>query len=477
MTAKQACEKWIERVSAYADGECGLVERILVRLHLRECERCREWLAQVRADEVAFRAAYLGEDAEEDLTDAVMARVAEQSGAEQRREQSRKRAGSQRLIEVLVAVGMLAVLGAILFPTFARSREKARTSSCMSNLKQLAIATEMFAQDHDGRLPGAVTWRDDVLPYVNNEQLFKCPSDEVDNVTYAINPLVAGRDLDEIDDHQETVLLYEIGESGRPVFPHNGGANYAFVDGHVKWYSRENAPEELQTTGFAPPTQSYGIAERLKLAYEASIEVIVDNLYQAVLQAEAAVREYGGFILNSSLDGRGGYASLTVKVPTQEVGNVINALGSLGFVAHREVAGEDLTGRYVSAQRGIEQSAERQQRLEGMVREMADDEQRVAAESSLGEVEDETAQAQDQTFDIDARATLATISATLLQGAVAPEPTGVIASFLAAARSFWRVLQGLGSVAAWVIVFLPIWGGALALVWWGVRRYVRAEEE
>ena len=199
----------------------------------------------------------------------------------------------------------------------------------------------------------------------------------------------------------------------------------------------------------------------------------MDNLYQGVLQAEAAVREYGGFILNSSLDGRGGYASLTVKVPTQEVGNVINALGSLGFVAHREVAGEDLTRRYVSAQRGIEQSAERQQRLEGM----DDDEQRVAAESNLGEVEDETTQLQDQTWDIDARATLATISATLLQGEVEPEPTGVIASFLAAARSFWAVVRGLGSVAAWVIVFLPIWGGALALAWWALKRLVRAEGE
>jgi len=286
---------------------------------------------------------------------------------------------------------------------------------------------------------------------------------------------VAGRDLSDIDDPEGTVLLYEVGPTGQPVFPHNDGANYAFVDGHVKWLSKRDAPEDLQTTGFAPPERNYGIAERLKLAYTASIELIVDNLYAAVLQAEAAVHEYGGFILSSRLDGECGFASLTMKVPTPEVGNVINALGALGFVAHREVTGEDLTEGYVSAQRQIAAAGEREQRLEGMVRDMGDDEQRVAAEANLGTVEAEATQAQDQTWEIDARTTLATISATLRQGAGEPQPVGVIASFIAAGHSLWHVLRGLGSVAAWAIVFLPIWGGALALAWLGLRRLVRPE--
>jgi len=475
MTAPQACEKWMERVSAYADGECGPLERMLVRLHLGQCPRCREWLDQVRADEQAFRAAYLVEDEADDLTDAVMARVARESQAQQR-STKRRVSGGQRLIEVMVAFGMLAVLAAILFPTFAKAREKARQSSCMSNMKQLATGIQMFAQDHDDRLPGALTWHDDVLPYVNNEQLFNCPTTETGGDTYAINPLVAGRNLADIENHEGTVLLYEVDRTGQPVFPHNDGANYAFVDGHVKWLSRRDAPADLQTTGFAPPERNFGIAESLKLAYKASVDLIVENLYAAVLQAEAAVHEYGGFILSSQLDGECGFASLTVKVPTPEVGNVINALGALGFVAHREVTGEDLTQGYVAAQRQIAAAGERAQRLEGMVHGMADDEQRVAAEEHLGAVEEETTQAQDQTWEIDTRTTLATISATLRQGAGEPEPVGVIASFIAAGRSFWHVLRGLGSVAAWVIVFLPIWGGAFALAWLGLRRLVRPEE-
>ncbi len=475
MTAPQPCEKWMERVSAYADGECGLIERMLVRLHLRECARCRDWLEQVRADEQAFRGAYLGDDDAEDMTDAVMVRVARESEAQERRAK-RRVSGGQRLIEVMVAFGMAAVLAAILFPTFARSREKARQPACMSNMKQLALGIQMFAQDHDDRLPGAVTWHDDILPYVQNEEIFHCPAQMPDDVPdYAINPLVAGRDLADIENHEGTVLLYEVDRTGQPVFPHNGGANYAFVDGHVKWFDRRNAPADLQATGFAPPEHSYGIAERLKIAYVASVEVIVDNLYQAVLQAEAAVHEYGGFILSSRLDGEGGFASLTMKVPTPEVGNVINALGALGFVAHREITGEDLTPGYVAARRQIAAAREREQRLEDMVREMADDEQRVAAEENLGAVEAETTQAQDQSWEIDARTTLATVSATLRQDAGEPQPVGVIASFIAAGHSFWHVLRGLGSVAAWVIVFLPIWGGALALAWLGLRRLVRPE--
>jgi len=475
MTAPQACERWTERVSAYADRECGPIERVLVRMHLGQCARCREWLEQVRADEQAFRAAYLGAEDEDDLTPAVMARVTGETRAQERRA-ARRTVSTGRLIEVLVVFGMLAILAAILFPVFARSREKARQASCSSNLKQLALGTLSFAQDYDGRLPGTVTWRDDILPYVQNEQLFVCPVAEGGPVTYSINPLVAGRNLKDIEDREGTVLLYEVDRAGQPVFPHNDGANFAFADGHVKWLSKRQAPESLQAIGFAPPTRNYGIAEQLKLAYEASIEVIVDNLYASVLQAEAAVREYGGFLLSSQLDGRAGCASLTIKVPTAEVGNVINVLGTLGFVAHRQVTGEDLTGGYVAAQRTVERSGQRAERLEGMVQGMAEDKPRVAAEETLGAVEAEGAQAAGQAWQIDARTTLATVSATLLQGEGEPQPSGVIASFVAAARSFWLVLRGLGSVAAWVIVFLPIWGGAFALAWWALRRVTRPAE-
>ena len=53
------------------------------------------------------------------------------------------------LIELLVVIAIIAILAAILFPVFARAREKARMASCQSNLKQLALGILMYAQDYD----------------------------------------------------------------------------------------------------------------------------------------------------------------------------------------------------------------------------------------------------------------------------------------------------------------------------------------
>jgi prepilin-type N-terminal cleavage/methylation domain-containing protein/prepilin-type processing-associated H-X9-DG protein len=90
------------------------------------------------------------------------------------------------LIELLVVIAIIAILAAILFPVFARAREKARQSSCVSNVKQLALGTMMYSQDYDETLPtwdrladdNASTWYPAaaVYPYVNNLQIYACPS-------------------------------------------------------------------------------------------------------------------------------------------------------------------------------------------------------------------------------------------------------------------------------------------------------------
>jgi len=88
-------------------------------------------------------------------------------------------------------------LAAILFPVFARAREKARTASCQSNLKQIGLAIKMYTNDWDERLPGwgcrvaqplsdydpnaEPVWPDmhpflRIFPYVKNRELFICPS-------------------------------------------------------------------------------------------------------------------------------------------------------------------------------------------------------------------------------------------------------------------------------------------------------------
>jgi prepilin-type N-terminal cleavage/methylation domain-containing protein/prepilin-type processing-associated H-X9-DG protein len=90
------------------------------------------------------------------------------------------------LIELLVVIAIIAILAAILFPVFARAREKARQASCLSNVKQLALGTMMYIQDYDETLATWDRYEDDsvstwypaaaVFPYVKNLQVYACPS-------------------------------------------------------------------------------------------------------------------------------------------------------------------------------------------------------------------------------------------------------------------------------------------------------------
>jgi len=89
------------------------------------------------------------------------------------------------LIELLVVIAIIAILAAILFPVFARAREKARQASCLSNIKQISLGTMMYAQDYDERLPrlyyrdasGAMTSITMMIePYLMNTQIWNCPS-------------------------------------------------------------------------------------------------------------------------------------------------------------------------------------------------------------------------------------------------------------------------------------------------------------
>ncbi|MEO7716227.1 MAG: DUF1559 domain-containing protein [Capsulimonas sp.] len=88
------------------------------------------------------------------------------------------------LIELLVVIAIIAILAAILFPVFAKAREKARQISCLSNEKQLGLSFLQYVQDNDERLPAAwdanrsprINWGQEIFPYVKSLQVFVCPS-------------------------------------------------------------------------------------------------------------------------------------------------------------------------------------------------------------------------------------------------------------------------------------------------------------
>ncbi|MDR3707578.1 MAG: DUF1559 domain-containing protein [Capsulimonadaceae bacterium] len=88
------------------------------------------------------------------------------------------------LIELLIVIAIIAILAAILFPVFATAREKARQSSCASNLKQISLGMIQYTQDYDEFFPWTVTlseygpgWAGHIYPYVKSTSVFTCPDD------------------------------------------------------------------------------------------------------------------------------------------------------------------------------------------------------------------------------------------------------------------------------------------------------------
>ena len=187
--------------------------------------------------------------------------------------------GGFTLIELLVVIAIIAILAAILFPVFAKAREKARQTSCLSNLKQLALAHLQYVQDYDERfLYGwnsvcscSSTWEGFLVPYIKNDQIFECPSgpgwsswSSAGNYAWMYDHM-RGAKLAQISRSGDVASYYLCFDSyytymcvnpddetgfrnslgadrtdAYRAFRHNGGANVAFVDGHAKWVKKEN---------------------------------------------------------------------------------------------------------------------------------------------------------------------------------------------------------------------------------------------
>lgn len=206
------------------------------------------------------------------------------------------------LIELLVVIAIISILAAILFPVFARARENARRSSCASNLKQISLGVLQYTQDYDEQFPvhsatAATGWVVQLGPYLKSTQIFQCPSDSnVDPTTpgnvgytdYAMNSMFLfippspvtprGLSLAAVTHPSLTVILCEDTDNASPgtntvanfyatgngnshqgtavtarlatfrgtsstgaAQRHLDGANFAFADGHVKWY-RASSP-------------------------------------------------------------------------------------------------------------------------------------------------------------------------------------------------------------------------------------------
>ena len=215
------------------------------------------------------------------------------------------------LIELLVVIAIIAVLAAILFPVFARAREKARQTTCLSNMKQQGLALMMYADDYDEMLSGHQNWKTKNDPYIKNQQMWICPSRR--NLVWyyghgynggLLNPPIGaapvsvqglsvfcgrgvfgGVSLAAIEAPSSKIMVVEWDRcvAGPPCGPrieldggsgacwsvtrcHNDGSNVLFADGHAKWlkpdeYHSNMIKEDPDNPGQPLPSDAAAVSE------------------------------------------------------------------------------------------------------------------------------------------------------------------------------------------------------------------------
>jgi prepilin-type N-terminal cleavage/methylation domain-containing protein/prepilin-type processing-associated H-X9-DG protein len=222
------------------------------------------------------------------------------------------------LIELLVVIAIIAILASILFPVFGQAREKARAATCVSNLRQITAAALMYTQDYDETFGAAglrcqgdshviVCLANDPIgalsTYVRNELVWHCP-DRADSSVYCSGPcrgygynwsfynswddglgmlhaaqvlpdgagtLQTGKTHAELEQPANTFLFGDTWETlpytlgvyaawnGPGSARHNGGLQFSFADGHVRWLPMRHGITAADTYVVGNPVRTHSI--------------------------------------------------------------------------------------------------------------------------------------------------------------------------------------------------------------------------
>ncbi|HOF89998.1 MAG TPA: type II secretion system protein, partial [Armatimonadota bacterium] len=174
------------------------------------------------------------------------------------------------LIELLVVIGIIAVLAAILFPVFARAREKARQSRCLNNVRQQMVAVLMYVQDHGDAFfpaPSSASWPAYLAAY-NEGSIYDCPTmsgaGSPGAPEYGVNAHLYGTALGEIEMPQLQIVTADLAASARTDSHalvkyadfdprHSRGLILSLLDGHAEFVSNRQPPDlegALEDAGF-----------------------------------------------------------------------------------------------------------------------------------------------------------------------------------------------------------------------------------
>lgn len=107
------------------------------------------------------------------------------------------------------------------------------STTSLSNVKQISIATLMYAADHKGSLPSSKGFKAAVMPYLRNESIFTAPGAPKGTVSYLLNPRLSGKKTTQISRPSETAMIIE-GKRGKAVFPYRGLTALGYADGHAR---------------------------------------------------------------------------------------------------------------------------------------------------------------------------------------------------------------------------------------------------
>ena len=193
------------------------------------------------------------------------------------------------LIELLLVIAVIGILAALLLPALRAARDKAHTSRCLSNLRQIYMGLTMFADEHNDLFPiagstiawgaidgstGQPSWMEQISPYIQNRRVYRCPADDRSEFSYFLGtraayilttnqravarqrivfpsefvltgdtggalgsgPFFDPLDADK-DDYSQNCVGGPTGGGGAWVAwqRHGAGQNILFADGHAKW--------------------------------------------------------------------------------------------------------------------------------------------------------------------------------------------------------------------------------------------------